>query len=210
MKKPEENNTQSLLLHKKRILMLFFTTVFLLYACEKRGENPDNTGNFDGGNQEITVQGIEQLSRRGVVLLRGNEWIHGIPCFEDNSFPALTGEYCFQGPEAAGTGREMRFLVYLCPESLYFSEKWQPRRGTGNIETFQQNAEDCFFIAAILNDGMDVSWTAVFRFPRELEEPVLTEDTFNQMLRAWSNRFYYFLYLSRNRGELSIPAVVEF
>ena len=211
MKKPEENNTQLLFFHGKRISMLFLGIVFMLQACEKTGENHENAGNFTGNNRVMAQE--QQPSAREVILIRGNEWIHGIPCFEDNSFPALTGEYNFLAPEkgaAAETGEEKRFLVYVCPESLYFSKEWQPRAGTGSIVTYQQNAEECFFIAAILDDGMGSSWTAVFRFPPELEESVLTGDTFNQMLRVWSNRFFYFLYLARNRGELSIPAVVEF
>ena len=197
-------------LHGKRILMLLLAIAFLLQACNKTGAGPEDTRYSDDSNGAMAHQETGQTQAREAILMKGNEWIHGIPCFKDNSFAALTGEYCFRVHEAAGTGEEQRFLVYLCPDSLYFSEEWQPRRGTGNIETFLYNTEECFYIAAMLDDGTGVSWTAVFRFPSDMEESILTGDTFNQMLRVWSNKFFYFLYLAKSPGELSIPAVVEF
>ena len=213
MKKPEENNRRLRFGKSLGIAALLMAAAFLLQACEKMGLFPESTGLPAGDNRVILFE--ENTPGREVILVRGNEWGNGIPGFESNGFPALMGEYRIRTQEAEKSGQETRFLAYLCPEPLYFSDYWQRRAGPAGISSFKRDSEEGFLIAAILDDGMDALWTAVFRFPAPERGPggdkaALTDEAFNQMLRVWTNKFFYFLYLTKNHGELSLPAVVEF
>ena len=141
-------------------------------------------------------------------MVRGNYWAHGIPGFGANSFSALTGDYRIDGLSDGTAGQE-ELSVYLTAETLYFSGDWQ-QRDTGDIRTFQQTSAEGFFTAAVLDDGRGNNWTAVFRFPRALAEAGFSIETYNLIIRAWTQRFLYFISLTKNPQEFSLPAVVEF
>ena len=207
MEKPEENNTKFSFFRRKKEFILFLTILFMLAACKKTGQSAENTVDSVVDSAAETVQELPRQSGREAVLLRGNQWINGIPGFEDNSFRALTGEYRIN---SSALEEEKHLWVYLSSEPLYFSGEWQARQGMGNIQVFQRSTGEELMAAAILDDGKGVFWTAVFHFPLGTEGFAVSEDTISKFLRAWSSRFLYFLSLARNPGEISIPAVVEF
>ena len=206
MKKPEDNKRTS------KNLPVILITLFMLAGCGKAGENNENDGYLAAGNPagdgaaKTAIEEGRPVTAGEAILVRGNNWIYGIPGFKDNGFHALTGEYRFQ---TAGAGEE-RILVYLCSEHLYFSEEWQPRRGMGNIQASQRSAGEGFLICVMLDDGKGVLWNAIFQLPFKLEEKASGNDALNQFLTAWSNRFLYFLSMTKTQGDISIPAVVEF
>ena len=209
MEKPDKAKKNLQLLTRQRMVLLVIFVLFLLLCCGKGGKNHENGENTGEELPVETVSGGQQQAGRvrEAVLVKGNDWISGIPGFEDNSFSALTGEYRLQ---PFTEGNERRFSAFLTPEPLYFSGEWQSGSGPGGIRLLQQTTEEGFLAAMVLDDGMGALWTAVFLFPLGLEETELSADAFNQMLRAWSNRFLYFLSLSRSDREMSLPAVVEF
>ena len=150
----------------------------------------------------------EAETARRIILLRGNNWITGIAGFGHNGFSALSGDYRLEGQAAGGNNRD--FTVYVTKENLYFSDYWQPRSGTGNLPVFQSTGKDGFFAAAMLEDSHGAPWAAVFHFPAGLDGAGLSDVVFNQLLRAWTGRFLYFLSLSKNLSELSLPAALDF
>ena len=216
MEKQEENNNKmsnlSFFYWKKRSFLLLIMLLILL-SCKKTdapdaGANSDASGaNTNGASEVQSIKEDHRQSGRQVVLVRGNIWINGIPGFEDNSFPALSGEYRLQ---TASTGEEKIFTIYTSLSHLYFSKDWQTKPDTGNIQVFQRQNGDEFLAATTLDDGKGVIWTTVFRFPQGFEALMLSEESFNQMLQAWMGRFLYFLALVRTQKEISLPAVVEF
>lgn len=217
MKKHEKNNAKSAFFHLKWAFLLLLPMLILIPACRRTEEDPDASSNPGGANNSAagfaeenakkTIQGVAGQTGRQLILLEGNEWTYGIPGFEDNSFSSITGEYKLLN---AGKVEETYFFVNLSPEPLYFSGEWQTRRGTGNIQVYDKTAEEGFLAAAIIDDGNGTFWTAVFRFPRGLEEAGLSDDVFNQILRVWLNRCLYFITLAKTPRDISLPAVVEF
>lgn len=208
MDKQEDNNIKLLVSRLKKGLLLPLAILFMLSACKQSDENTiKTTGNSAAESTVRTAQEDTRQQGREVILIRGNEWVNGIPGFEVNSFYALTGEYRLR---TAGAGGGKEFTVYLSKEPIYFSEEWEMRRGMGTMQAVQRSANEGFMAAVTVDDGKGVLWTAVFLFPLGLDGSLFNDDSFNQMLRVWLNRFLYFLSLARTTGDLSIPAVVEF
>jgi len=205
MEKTEDNNTIIQSFKKSTKYILFLAVLILLCSCEKAVENIENPETSAGNSHAGTARALSQQSGREAILIRGNYWMNGIPGFDDNSFPAFTGEYMLRAQ-----GKEERFLIYLSPGTLHFAAEWQPRRETESIRVLQRQWEGGFLAATILSDGNGVFWTAVFYFPSGLEASSPINNAFNQMLRPWTYRFLYFLSLARNPGDISLPAVLEF
>lgn len=229
MKKLKENRTgpakgaKVLSFMRKQAFSLLLSALFMvsmLSSCEKNGEASESREDSTGIPQEIPDAAPQE--NHAVILIRGNYWTPGIPGFGANSFSALTGEYRFEDlssqTDETGESNEGRdFSVYLTMEPLYFSEEWKQRPRTGDITVFQRTGEEGFITATVLEDSREasdfpkgVSWTAVFLFPRGLEEAGFSEDVYTQMLRIWMGRFSYFLSLSNTTREISLPAVVDF
>ena len=212
MENTENHNIKSSFFTQKKRLLSSLIILLMLTACGNREEkSPVNAeapaGSPASGNTAGTVQPGTQQQSRVAILIRGNEWISGIPGLKDNSFSALTGIYRIR---AAGTGESKAFSVYLSSEPIFFNNEWQLRSGTGSVQVHQLSTSEGFIAAATLDDGKGTVWTAVFVFPLGLESSALSNEDFNQMLRVWSNRLLYFLSLAKTTGEISIPAVVEF
>ena len=149
------------------------------------------------------------------VLIRGNYWVSGITGFGANGFSALTGEYRLQTTPAARAGEEQSgnagdFTVYATRDFLFFSGEWQAMEGTGNINVLQRPWEEGFLAALAVEDRRGTYWNAIFRFEQGLEGAGISRDDLNRLLRAWENRFPFFLSISRSPGEVSLPAAVEF
>ena len=197
---------------KLKVLILLFP-FFLMLACEKDSET-SAAEEFPA----VVIQGIPVLTLENRVSLRdapgreallasGNHWTAGISGFADNGFPALTGEYKLRGPSVRD--EERVFSVHLTRESLYFPEEWQPLTA-GSIPVFRRAGEEGFLTAALMDDGNGTTWTAIFRFPQGLEYSGLDDVAFDQLLRAWTAKFLYFVSLTKTIEGLSLPAVVEF
>jgi len=189
--------------------MLSMIAAFIFTAClnNNKEKSPAISEEPVINSPAAEVQAETRRQGRVAILIRGNEWINGIPGIDDNGFPALTGEYRIQ---AAGTGESREFSVYLSQESIHFNDDWQQRKGTGSTQVYQTSTDEGFMAAASLDDGKGVLWTALFLFPNGIEGSGLSDDAFNQMLRVWLSRLLYFLSLAKTTGEISIPAVVEF
>ena len=184
------------------LLMFFFAA-----ACVKNAENVN----------EQAEQSIESsyeapvIEEREAVLLKGNDWISGIPGFDINGFSALSGVYRLEGLAAADstdTG-ERGFYVYVTRELLFMGEEWLPVN-TGTITSFERSEEDEFFTVGIMEDSQGGSWSIVFHFPFGLKAAGLSHDLFIVIFRNWINRFQYFLFQINSPSDLSLPAVVEF
>ena len=199
MEKLEENKITS------KILAVIFFTFLVMSACSKKSETNESFPDTSAGETHELTQEENLQTGREVILLRGNNWVYGIPGFEDNSFHALSGEYRLR---SAGAGESV-FSVYLSPDPLYFSKEWQPRQGTGNMQALEHGTEEEFLVSILIDDGNGKLWTAVFKFLPDAEK-TLGAGTLNQMLRAWALRFVYFIALARTQAEISIPAVVQF
>ena len=193
--------------------------MLLLLSCAKAG--PENTGNPSAPEAAARAPDRSEPAKttRGIVLVRGNYWAHGVPGFGTNGFLALTGEYRLLDFTSPGAGQETgteenaaekEFSVYLTREALYFSDEWQNRAVTGQGQVLQYDSEEGFHVAAILEDGRGTSWIAVFRFKNGLEAAGFSGDSFDRMLRLWAGRFLNFLSTSKSSNDLSLPAVVEF
>lgn len=194
---------------KNLTIKLIFVLIMVLAqsSCEKTIDNYENNPALTAGATLSLVREPRRQSGGEAILLRGNNWVFGIPGFEDNSFSAITGEYRLQAP---GTGAECLFSIHLTAEFLHFSTEWLPRRGIDNMRVLEQSTGDNLIISIIMDDGRGLLWTAIFNFPSNIAGRTLSDAALNQFLRAWSNRFLYFLSLARTRGDISIPAVVEF
>jgi len=200
--------------------LLFVSLSLIALSCEGSGENPamavPKTAGTPGAGPVSAAESAQKAeSARRMLLVRGNQWVNGIPGFGANGFFALKGEYQLlpRAENEAGNNGAGDFFVYLTKESLYFSADWQIRQQNRALQqnrTLQRSGEDGFLAAVTIDDGRGSSWIAVFLFPLGIEETGLGADAFDQLIRAWTGRFLYFYSLSRTIGELSLPAIVEF
>ena len=193
----------------KNLKFLRLPLLLILAACAKIGEAPVTVVAAGSAAQNIEAESAllrEAGVSRKLVLSKGNNWATGISGFGVNSFSVLSGEYRL----ADRKGPDGDFSVRVTAAPLYFSGIWQSRPVTGNVLVYQCTGEVGFLAAVIMEDDYGTSWTAVFCFPFGLEEAGLSEDSFSQMLRAWTGRFLYFLSLSKSPSELSLPAVLDF
>jgi hypothetical protein len=206
---------------KAFLLLSVFFIVSLALSCEKPNAIPGSGENPPGGSPAIASAntGVSPTadaspaapaglvaareSPREAVLVRGNNWVRGIPGFGVNGFPALSGDYRLQGPAPD-------FTVYVTMEQLYLTDDWHARPGMGNVEVFQRSGEEGDFAAVLVEDGRGILWTAVFLFPERSDRAGLGEDAFNRLLRVWSARLSYFLFLSASPDHVSLPGAVEF
>ena len=189
--------------------------LLLLPACAKTGDTSAVGDALSPGTALASTVGQSRpadpagISRK-MILCKGNNWIAGVSGFGENCFSALSGGYRLEGPDRIGDSPDVDFQVDVTREPLYFSGEWQPRPAAGNVSVYQCAGEDGFCVAVIMEDSDGIHWAAVFRFPNGLEEAGLSEAVFSQMLRAWTGRFLYFLSLSKDNSDLSLPAVLDF
>jgi hypothetical protein len=177
----------------------------------------------------IPVQMVQAAGRRAI-LIRGNDWVAGLPGFPDNAFAALYGEYRLEFPgEAAGTGSAGTdagafriaalsagkgppdFYAWLSRERLYFLEDiWETRAGITGYPAQQRNMGDSLLVAVEIDGGKDRdAWTALFQFPQSAGTMFGAGDL-NLLIRSWILRFRYFLSLAAMPADISLPAVVNF
>jgi hypothetical protein len=167
----------------------------------------------------FAAPGIEAQNRRAV-LDRGNEWVRGIPGFENPALSALYGEYRLEIPAGqavpgeAGEGEagDRRCRVWLIGETLPFSgDSWQPRTLIFGSALWQRREGEALLAGFSFDGGTGLgSWTAVFRFPGGLAAAGLDDPGANALIERWLNRFRYFLSLIKSPADLSFPAVIAF
>jgi hypothetical protein len=180
-----------------------------------------------------------QAADRGAILIRGNEWVAGLPGFPANAFSALYGEYRLEfpgeaysaentggagvansgGPEAGDSRPEALsfeeappdFYLWVSRESLYLPEEiWETRAGITGY-TVQERDEEGSLLAASAIDGGTARdvWTVLFQFPQSIRTIRSPPET-NLLIRTWISRFRYFLSLAVTPADISLPAVVSF
>jgi hypothetical protein len=153
--------------------------------------------------------GPAAAAERRVVLIRGNAWVTGIPGFGENALSALLGEYRI---DEGGTGEAAArlFRVWLSREPLYFAEPlWQNRNGTPASRVLQQIQGDRLLAAVRIDGGPEQGeWIAVFQFSTANFAAGAGE--IDPLIGAYITRFLYFLSLTHDISELSLPAIVTF
>ena len=185
----------------KKALLFFLFALFIVSSCKNSGENSENSAYQTDEKAALPVN-TQETPKRAVVLVRGNNWVSGIPGLGTNVFSALNGDYRLEGAEGI-------FSVYLTGARLYFSDEWQ-QSAAGNIQFYQHTAEEGLIVMAVLEDSSSVIWTVIFLFPGGLEECGLDARTFNLMCGAWTSRLLYYISQANTTSEISLPAVVEF
>jgi hypothetical protein len=167
---------------------------------------------------------------RGAILIRGNEWLTGLPGFPANAFAALYGEYRIEFPgdalpagsgfEGTDTGEPRMaalsfieappdFYVWLSKENLYLPQDlWETRADIAGYTVRQRNEGDSLLAALAIDGGTDRdSWTLLFQLPRPAG---LSPAETDLLIRTWTSRFRYFLSLAATPADVSLPAVVNF
>ena len=198
-------------------LSLFLLSAFLLMgSCDKTGEIFKSTAlKPEEPNQAYPALQEQTMHNRSAVLENGNNWVQGVPGFGVNAFAALAGCYRLLDPEGEPkstideNNAKGSFYVFVTGELLYFSSNWL-QVANGTMQAYQLSGEDGFVEAVVLEDNKGIFRTAVFQFPQGLDYCGMTIGSLNQMLPVWTSRFLYFVSQADTRGELSLPAVVEF
>ena len=187
-----------------RVIILLLSSFFLgftVLSCEKAAGIPEES---ETSTTEISADAsATREPPREMILVRGNYWVHGIPGFGVNGFRALSGDYHLSDyfPE---------FAVYVTLEPLFFPDEWHARPGMRSLEVLQRADEEGELAAVTLEDSRGLLWTAVFRFPPELQGTGFDAEACDRMLMAWTARFSYFLFLSASPDDISLPGAVEF
>jgi hypothetical protein len=152
---------------------------------------------------------------RRIILTRGNEWVSGLPGWEENAFAALYGLYFPEfppSPEQQGERSAGTFSVWLSRERLYFSEsRWEKRPGIFSCPVLQQYEGEALLAAAPLGErAPEKDWTVIFQFPGGPAAAGLNDAGVNRLIEVWASRCLYFLSRAEGAADLSLPAVVSF
>ena len=202
----------------KKFLLFFLSLLFLFISCNNSGRDSENSvqppanGQIAGNMMvESGAQGtgLSESVNRAAVMVRGNNWVSGVPGPETNVFSALTGDYRLEGVVSGQNSAEEAFSVYVTGALLYYSDEWRSTTA-GNIPLSERAGEDGLIVTGVLEDSSSTFWTVIFHFPRGLEGCGLDPGSFNQMFSAWTSRLLYYISQANTTGEISLPAVVEF
>jgi hypothetical protein len=150
-----------------------------------------------------------QTQSRAAILLRGNEWVTGIPGFGENAFPAIFGAYRLdeQGREPGYSSvEEAAFSVWVCHEALFFDDNWQFLRDIGGYPVHKYLKNDNLSLVVSFESSTGRPWDAVFIFARGIQD----NSWLNQFIEAWIYRFLHFLSSAEMDEQLSLPAVVSY
>jgi hypothetical protein len=152
---------------------------------------------------------------RRIVLVRGNEWVLGLPGLGENAFTALYGLYSSEidgSPEEAPDPRRGTFSVWLSREWLYFSEaRWESRPGVSVYRTLQRYEGDTLLVAVFPEGrtGGD-GWTIFIQFSEDALAAGLNDRAVDRLIEVWTSRCLHFLSRTQTWADASLPAVVYF
>jgi hypothetical protein len=168
-----------------------FPLLFLFFLCLFTG---------------VTAAGAQE---RRAILIQGNTWVTGIPGFENNVFPAVSGKYRLEFSPSGAVREDQAVSLWLCREPLHFSgDLWQSRSGIPGLSAVQRRNGEVQLFGLSFSGGINLGfWTAVFQFDRGIEAAGLDDESANALVGKWVERFRYFLFLIKNPADVSLPAV---
>jgi hypothetical protein len=155
------------------------------------------------------ISGVYSQAQRRAILLRGNEWVRGVPGFGENAFPAIFGAYRLDDPDremvtSYSSAEEAAFSVWVCHEALFFDDNWQLLPDIGGYPARRYLKDDNLFLAISFDSRIGRPWDAVFIFARDIPD----NSWLNQFIEAWIIRFLHFL--TETDEQLSLPAIVSY
>jgi hypothetical protein len=154
---------------------------------------------------------------RRVILVKGNEWVFGLPGLGENAFTALYGLYSSESDDSpeespAPDQRRGTLSVWLSREWLYFSDaRWEIRPDVSAYRVLQRYEGDTL-IVAVFPEGRTAGddWTIFIQFPERGAAAGLNDRAVNRLIEAWTSRCLHFLSRAETKADVSLPAVVFF
>jgi hypothetical protein len=153
------------------------------------------------------INGVYSQTQRRAILLRGNEWVRGIPGFEKNAFLAIFGAYRLDNIDREpdfSTAEEAAFSVWVCQEALFYDENWLLLPDIGGHPAHRYLKDNNLFVAVSFESRTRRSWDAVFRFARDIPY----NSWLNQFIEAWV--FAFLRFMAETDELLSLPAIVSY
>lgn len=167
-------------------------------------------------NQHIS-QEIKSVQVPTIILMEGNYPVRGIPCFGENAIPAIKGEYKIEVPNdsAIQSAKDSPLLItaWLTSEFMYISpELWQVRSSLQNLRAMEmQNDEGLYVVSSFPGTVSEQEkWTILFHFPKTAIDAGITNAMINRIMQNWTSRLLYYISLSQNENQISLPAVITF
>jgi hypothetical protein len=154
---------------------------------------------------------------RRIILVKGNEWVFGLPGLGENALTALYGLYSsefddFPGETTAQDQRRGTLSIWLSQEWLYFSEaRWEKRPDISAYRVLQRYEGDTLLVAVFPERRpAGGGWTIFIQFPERGSAAGLNDRAVNRLIEAWTSRCLHFLSLAETKADVSLPAVVFF
>jgi hypothetical protein len=167
-------------------------------------------------NQNISNE-IESVQVPTIILMEGNHLVHGLPCFGENAFQAIKGEYKIEMPEdsAIQSPDDSALLItsWLTSEFMYLSpDLWEVRNSLRNLRAMEMQDDQGLYIVSRFPDTIanQEKWTIVFSIPQKTLEAGINNTMINSIIQNWTSRLSYYVSISQNDVQISLPAVVEF
>jgi hypothetical protein len=143
--------------------------------------------------------------------------VHGIPCFGENSIRAIKGEYKLEMPDetivAQNEDSSLLIGTWLTSEFIYISpELWDARPSMQNLRAMEiRNDQGLYVILGFPNTVTDQEkWTILFHVPQEVIDAEINNNMINRMIQNWTSRLSYYISISQNEAQISLPAVIAF
>ncbi len=167
-------------------------------------------------NQPIFNE-TESVETPTIILMKGNNLHYGIPCFGENAIPAILGEYKLEMPEDAikQSDADSPLLInsWLTSEFIYLSpERWKERTSLERFHAMEMIDDEDLYIVLRFPDTItdQAKWSILFCIPKETIDAGITDVMINRMIQNWTLKLSYYISISRNESQISLPAVIAF
>lgn len=160
---------------------------------------------------------IESVETPTIILMKGNNLLHGLPCFGENAIPAILGEYKLEMPEDAITQSDanspLLINFWLTSEFIYLSpEQWKERTELRTFHAMEMQNDEGLYIFLRFPDTMtsQAKWSILFCIPQETIDAGIQDVMINRMIQNWTARLSYYISISQSESQISLPAVIAF
>lgn len=203
--------------------LLFFSSCELIQQAKDRfvPSSPDDVSlsvnvPSSADSQNISDE-IASVSSPTIILMKGNNLVYGLPCFDENAIQAVKGEYKIEMPDntIVQTGEDVPLFVnsWLTSEFLYFSpDLWKPRRSLQNFRAMEMRDDENLYIVLRFPDTIagQEKWTILFGIPGESIAAGINDSLITRMIQNWTSKLSYYISISQSESQISLPAVITF
>jgi hypothetical protein len=168
-------------------------------------------------DNQMVPEKIESVQAPTIILMKGNNLVRGLPCFGENAIRAIMGEYKLEMPDdtiiVSDEDSPLIISSWLTSEFIYLSpELWKDRISLRNLRAMEMRDDESLYIVSSfpIAQANQEKWTILFSVPNKTIAAGINDATINRLIQNWTARLSYYISISQNESQISLPAVIAF